>query len=587
MVLRLINCLPRRRRLQFYGLFGLMITAALAEIVSLGAVLPVVSAIFAPETVAAQPMFAPIIERFGLQDPQEFIFAATVLFVGAAIGAAILRILFLRHSIRFAYLAGADLGHDIFVRTLYQPYEVHVMRNSADVISGITRKVDGVVTGVLLPILNFSANTLIFCSILAGLILVNSAVALGAIVFFGTAYAGISLMVRRRVRIGAKRISTEEKGVFKSLNEGLAGIRDVLLAGTQSHFATYFRQSDVGLRLARADIRYLSQFPRFVLEAFAIGSLTIFAYLWVKSAEDPTSALPLFAALAFAAQRMMPALQQGYAAFISAMGAAVILQDVLDLVEQPLPPQLSDNPDTQTAALPFKRSIALETVSYTYPGGSDPILSKVSLEIPKGARVGIIGETGSGKTTLVDILLGLLPPNSGQIRIDGAALSASNIDRWRANISHVPQLVFLSDASFLENIALGEKTEDISRERAYLAARQANLEQAIERYPEKIDAFVGEAGVNLSGGQRQRLGIARALYREAQVLVLDEATSALDTATERAVMEAISSLRTDLTIIMIAHRHSTLQGCDMILRVANGEVTDLGSFDEARAHLDV
>ncbi|MBO6788901.1 MAG: ABC transporter ATP-binding protein [Dinoroseobacter sp.] len=573
--------------MQFYALFGLMIVAAFAEIVSLGAVLPFVTAIFTPETVANQPTLSPFIERFGLQDTQDFIFAATVLFVSAAISAAILRILFLRLSIRFAYFAGADLGHEIFVRTLYQPYEVHMMRNSADVISGITRKVDGVVSGVLLPVLNFWANTLVFCAILTGMILVNSAVALGAIIFFGTAYIGITLMVRRRVRISAKRISTAQKGVFKSLNEGLAGIRDVLLAGTQNHFATYFRKSDVSLRLAQADIRYLSQFPRFVLEAFAIGSLAIFAYLWVKTAEDPTDALPVFAALAFAGQRMMPALQQGYAAFISAMGSAAILKDVLELVEQPLPPRLSTNPDTQAVALPFKRSVAFDAVSYTYPGGSHPVVSEVSLEIPKGARVGIIGETGSGKTTLVDILLGMLPPSSGQIRIDGLPLSASDISGWRANISCVPQLVFLSDTSFLENIALGVKAEDISRERAYLAARQVNLVQAIERYPEKIDAFVGEAGVNLSGGQRQRLGIARALYREAQILVLDEATSALDTMTEREVMEAISSLRTDLTIIMIAHRHSTLRGCDMILRVANGKVSTLGSFDEARVHLDV
>lgn len=413
MVLRLINCLPRHRRLQFYALFGLMIVAAFAEIVSLGAVLPFVSAIFAPETVAAQPMLSPLIERFGLQDTQDFIFAATVLFVSAAVGAAILRILFLRLSIRFAYLAGADLGHEIFIRTFYQPYKVHVIRNSADVISGVTRKVDGVVTAVLLPVLNFCANTLVFCAILAGLVLVNAAVALVAIIFFGTAYVGITVIVRRRLRVGAQRISTEQKGVFKSLNEGLAGIRDVPLSGTQDHFATYFRKSDVSLRLAQADIMYLSQFPRFVLEAFAIATLAIFAYFWVKTAQDPASALPLFAALAFAGQRMMPTLQQGYAAFISAMGSAVILKDVLELVEQPLPPRLNTNPDTQAVALPFKRSVAFDAVSYTYPGGSHPVVSEVSLEIPKGARVGIIGETGSGKTTLVDILLGMLPPSSG------------------------------------------------------------------------------------------------------------------------------------------------------------------------------
>ncbi|MBV0914167.1 ABC transporter ATP-binding protein/permease [Rhodobacteraceae bacterium ASV31] len=564
-----------------------MILAAFAEIISLGAVLPFVSAIFAPETVAAQPMLAPLIEWFGLQETSDFILAATVLFVGASISAASLRILFLRLSIRFAYLAGADLGHEIFVRTLYQPYEVHGMRNSADVISGITRKVDGVVTGVLLPVLNFCASTLVFCAILTGLILVNWAVALGAITFFGAAYIGITLIVRRRVRIGADHISTEQKGVFKSLNEGLAGIRDVLLAGTQSHFATSFRKSDVSLRLAQADIRYLSQFPRFVLEALAMGTLAIFAYLWVTTAEDPTGALPLFAALAFAGQRMMPALQQGYSAFISAMGSAVILCDVLDLVEQPLPAKFTHVGAPQAPSLRFTQAVTLDGVNYTYPGGAHPVLSDVSLVIPKGTRVGIIGETGSGKSTLVDILLGLLPPKSGHVSIDGTVLTADDLDGWRANISHVPQLVFLSDASFLENIALGEKTEDISRERAYLAARQANLEQAIDRYPEKIDAFVGEAGVNLSGGQRQRLGIARALYRQAQVLVLDEATSALDTATERSVMEAISSLRANLTIIMIAHRHSTLLGCDMILRVAEGKVTNLGTFDEARAYLDV
>jgi len=360
----------------------------------------------------------------------------------------------------------------------------------------------------------------------------------------------------------SSEISAQQDAIFLKLQEGLGGIRDIILDGAQDAYCGIFKQSIYPLRLAFAKVSFLSQSPRYVVESF---TLILFVGLaWWAQACGPGAAglIPYFGALALGAQRLLPALQQGYAAWSTILGYEAVTQDALGILVEPLPIHASQN---KASRMPLRKEICLEGVKFRYADHGPWVLDGLSLNIRKGSRVGFIGKTGSGKSTCLDLLMGLLPPTGGRILIDGHPLEPGNLRSWQKNIAHVPQSIFLSDSNFAENIAFGIPLVDIEMSRVQEAARQAQIAQFIESSPQGYQSPVGERGVRLSGGQRQRIGIARALYKQAQVLVFDEATSALDHETEEAVMRSINSLSSDLTILIIAHRTSTLKNCDQII----------------------
>jgi ATP-binding cassette subfamily B protein len=282
-------------------------------------------------------------------------------------------------------------------------------------------------------------------------------------------------------------------------------------------------------------------------------------------------------ALALGAQRLLPALQQVYGAWATIAGSHASFEDTVELLDQPLPP---DAMVPRPAPLPFREEIRFDNVRFRYAGDGPWVIDHLNLVIPKGARVGLVGGTGSGKSTTLDLLMGLLPPTEGSIAIDGLALGGSAVRAWQACIAHVPQSIFLADTTLLQNIAFGTPPDAIDSERVRLAAQRAQIFEFIDSTPQGFETLVGERGVRLSGGQRQRIGIARALYKEASVLVLDEATSALDNSTERSVMDAIDGLSRDLTVIMIAHRLSTVRRCDTIVELEHGRVVAQAPYDQ-------
>ena len=552
----------------------MMLVSALAEVVSLGAILPFIGVLTAPDRVLEYAIIAQAAAVFGWTAGEQLYLPVSVAFAFAALLASGLRIVLLRLNTRLAYMIGADLGRQIYKRTLFQPYQVHLRRNSSDVISGVTRKVDGVVLGVILPLLNLLSAVLLFSSILIAIILVDWRAALAAALVFGVSYGLITRLVRVSVARKGKRVAQEQPNVFQALQEGLRGARDVILSGTQEHYVESYRRADVPLRLAQGDISFLVHFPRFLMEALGMVLVAGIAYMMVRG-EDAENTLPILAAIAFAGQRMLPAFQQSYSAVTTILGASAQLQDTLDLLEQPLPKHDDTGP-----AMPFSDCIVLEDVGFAYSGSDQAVLDSISCTIPKGARVGIVGKTGAGKSTLVDVLMGLLSPSSGRILVDGHVLDASNIRAWQKSIAHVPQNVYLTDSSFAKNIAFGSEQDSPDPARIQQAAEQAQIADFIEEQPQGYDHLVGENGVRISGGQRQRIGLARALYKKAPVLVLDEATSALDNATEASVMEAIDRVGVDTTIVMIAHRLSTLRNCDLVLDLAAGKLVRQGSFAE-------
>ena len=573
---RLWHHLGQRRRRQFVLLLGLMLLSAFAEVISLGAVLPFIGILSAPEKVFEVGVVADLAQSWGITSADQLVLPLTIAFALAALLAGSMRILVSWLSTRITFVSGADLSIEVYRRTLYQPYHVHVARSSSEMISGITGKIGSTTLGVILPLLTLISSSVLLSAIMLALIAINPIVAVVATAGFGTCYGLITWSARRRLKRNSQLIAKEQTQVVKALQEGLGGIRDVLLDGTQPVYCEVYRQADQRWRFAQGENVFIGQSPRFAMEAIGMVLIALLALSLSRQSGGISAALPVLGVLALGAQRLLPVMQQGYGAWTSIGGSHASFADTIELLDQPLPPEM-----TKPVATPlsFNESIRLERACFRYTDDGPWVLDHLDVTVPKGVRMGIVGSTGSGKSTLMDVLMGLLLPSEGKLLVDGEAICGDRIRAWQRSIAHVPQNIFLADTSLAENIALGVRREDIDLDRVQRAARQAQIADFIESNPEGYQAAVGERGVRLSGGQRQRIGIARALYKEASVLVLDEATSALDNATEQSVIDAIEGLDRDLTILLIAHRLTTVQHCDSIIELEQGRVVAQGSYD--------
>lgn len=569
--------LTARRKQQLAVLLVLMILASFAEVLSLGAVLPFLGVLTQPEIVFAHPAIQPMLGWLDITSPQSLLLPITVVFIIAALLAGGMRLLLLYVQTKLSYAIGADFSYQIYRRTLYQPYAVHVSRNSSEVISGVTTKVSMIINYFLLPMLTLVSCVAILVAILVALLVVNPIMSLAAFLGFGAIYGAVILVTRKRLAACSQSIATESSQVVKVLQEGLGGIRDVLLDGTQETYCRQYQLADIPLRHAQASSTIIGGSPRFAAEALGMAFIAILAYTMARQDGGITGTIALLGVLALGAQRLLPVLQQGYLSIVQLRSGRHSLQDALGLLSQPIDTQIHGQ---SACELPFERSIRLENLGFRYSPESPPVLHGLSLTIPRGSRVGFIGTTGSGKSTLLDVIMGLLAPTEGSIWIDDVSLTLKNRRAWQRRIAHVPQTIYLSDASIAENIAFGLQSEQIDHQRVRRVARQAQISDYIESLNEGYDTFVGERGVRLSGGQRQRIGIARALYKQAEVIIFDEATSALDNETERAVMDAINFLEGELTILIIAHRETTLERCDLVVEIKKGVVVRSGSYSK-------
>ena len=455
------------------------------------------------------------------------------------------------------------------------PYQIHLARNSSAVISGLEYKV-GFAIGVLLQSLTLVSSFLLLIALLAVLLALDAAVVLAAVSSFGACYGLMSWMSRKRLGANAQRIARESTQVNKAVQEGLGGIRDVLLDGTQSFYCDIYRRADYPLRLAMGGNVFIAGSPRFFMEALGMASIAALAYSLSYRAGGVASALPELGALALGAQRLLPSLQQIYAAWAGIAGSRTSLTETLEFLDQPLPAEAFQ---PAPAPLSLQNSIRFDAVRFRYSSDSPWVLNGFNLSIQKGSRVGIVGGTGSGKSTMLDLLLGLMDPTEGLVLVDDLQITGERRRAWQGTVAHVPQSIYLADTTVAENIAFGVPRKEINMERVRQAARQARIADFVESHAEGYNVFVGERGVRLSGGQRQRIGIARALYKQATVLVFDEATSALDNATEQEVMNAIDGLNRDLTIVLVAHRLTTVKRCDKIFEISSGQVVAEGNYE--------
>jgi ATP-binding cassette subfamily B protein len=565
-----------RRRRQFGLLLVLMLLASFAEIISIGAVLPFLGVLTAPEHIFDLPIMQPLIEWLDLTSPSQLLLPITISFGLASIVAGAMRLLLLWASTRLSFAAGADLSISVYRRTLYQPYSVHCARNSSEVINGISSKTGGVIS-VINMVLTLISSAALLLTILIGLLSVNPSVAFAAFGGFGLIYTVIIYLTRKQLANNSDRIARESTQVIKSLQEGLGGIRDVLIDGSQAAYCKIYSNADLPLRRAQASNSFIGMSPRFAMEALGMVLIAALAYSLSQKPDGIMQAIPVLGALALGAQRLLPVLQQVYFAISSIQGGEASLRDALELLDQPIAEsaiQPVEHP------LPFNKNICLKQLGFRYSPEAPYVFTQLNLTIAKGSRVGFMGTTGSGKSTLLDIVMGLLQPTNGWLLIDNEKVSTSNNRAWQAHIAHVPQVIFLADSSIEENIAFGVPKDQIDHHRVKQAAQQAQIADTIESWPKQYQTFVGERGIRLSGGQRQRIGIARALYKKADVIIFDEATSALDSETEEAVMQAIESLSKDLTLLIIAHRLSTLKNCTQIVELESGGIKRCGSYQD-------
>ena len=571
---RLWHHISLRRRRQFALLLALTALSSLAEVVSLGAVLPFIGILTQPEKVFASPLLAGVVQALGIMSGAELVLPLTIGFALAALVAGALRLLLLWVSIRLGNATGADLSIEVYRRTLYQPYSVHVARSSSEIISGITQKV-GTAIGVLISVVAVITSTALFVAIMITLLAIDPVVAITAAISFGSAYGIIASFTRRRLVHNSHCIAQEQTQVVKVLQEGLGAIRDVLLDGTQNVYCDVYRKAILQLQSASGENSFINQAPRYAMEALGMALIAAFVLALSHRPGGVAAALPILGMLALGAQRLLPLMQQLYGNWSVVAGSKAALVDVMALLDQPLPAQAC-LPEPEP--LKLRDAIRFDNVDFRYGSNGSLVLDGINLTIPKGARVGFIGSTGCGKSTALDLLMGLLEPTQGRILVDGQAVSLQHQRAWQRTVAHVPQSIFLADKTIAENIAFGIPPDQIEHGRVRKAAQQARIAEFIESRPEAYSAVVGERGVRLSGGQRQRIGIARALYKQASVLIFDEATSALDNETEQAVMQAIEGLSDELTILIIAHRLTTLKNCDLIVKLDCGKIIEKNAY---------
>ena len=573
---RLWGHITKRRKIQFILFLILTVIGSLVEVVSLGAIIPFLAALSNPEKMLTFPIISDILIHFNVTKPQQIMLLLTVFFASAALIAGSIRHLILYISPKLAFMTAHDLGVKIYRLILYQPYEKHLEKNTSEIIAGITAKTYAV-SGVLLAGINFVNSLALIIFISIGLVLLDPYIAIVSAFGFGSVYLIVSFIVRKRLNVNSEHIGKETTQTIRALQEGLNGIRDIILDSSQLFYSNIYNTSDLKLRKAQSSNMFIQGSPRNIVETLGMVIIAGVALSLSNTKGGIVSSLPLLGALALGAQRLLPALQRVFATWSLIAGHKRPIIDVLELLDQPDP---STHKTLNYKSLLVEKSIELKNVSFRYASNNKTVLFDVNLSFSKGSKIAFVGPTGSGKSTVIDLIMGLLKPSEGKIIIDGKALNSDYYDKWQKQIAHVPQKIHLMDTTIAENVALGTPADQINHKLLIDVIKQSQLLDFINNSSDGYNSMVGESGKSLSGGQIQRIGIARALYKQANVLIFDEATNALDTMTEQKVMSSISQSNKDITIIMVTHRLSTVKNCDIIFELESGRIVSQGSYNQ-------
>ena len=566
---------------QFYMLCGMMVVTAFLETLAVASIMPFLATVASPDLAASDPRLARLHAALGVADPSQFLvrlggIVLLILVVANAFSAATAWLM-----LRFANRQGQALSVRLLGSYLAKPYVFYLDRHTAELQKNIFGEVYRVTGTILIPAMQIIAKLSVVAFISALLVLVNPLMALVMAAVLGGVYVLLYKSARAALH-GAGRASVEA-GTLRTRHalESLAGAKEIKLLGREAEFLERFQGPSLRWADAQTKWQAISQLPRYAVETVALSLILLLAIYLLDAGRGMGELLPLLGLYAFAGYRLMPAVQQIFAGFATMRAGHVPLDAVLrDLPrEKPVPPQCAVA--HQQARIPLRTAVELVDIRYQYPGANTWALQSVNLYIPKNASVALVGTTGCGKTTVIDLLMGLLRPTSGSLRVDGVDIDDRNVRAWQRSIGHVPQQIFLCDDTIARNIAFGLPDKDIDMARVEQAARLAHLHEFVAHgLPKGYDTLVGERGIRLSGGQRQRIGIARALYPDPDLLVFDEATSALDNVTESALLESLQGLAGQKTIVLVAHRITTVKHCDHVYVMDRGEIVESGSYDE-------
>ena len=567
LLVKTFNHISFKRKMSLIVLILLMVLSSFAEAISIGSVIPFIGMISNPLDIMENKYVLIISQSIGLNEKTDLIIFFTFFFIIAVLIAGLIRMTVLWLQIKLSHLIGLEFSIKIFKKTLNQEYEYHTNINSSELLAGITQKASHVVNSVLMPILNMVSSLLILIVILTIFFILNFELTISIVCFFILIYALISLTFKKALSSYSKTISLEQVRVYKILQEGFKGIRYILLGSLQKFYTEIYTNADRPLRNSIANVQVISSLPKIGIETLGIIFLAAIAFWISLDSNNFLKTIPLLGAFALGAQKILPVMQHIYNGLANLRGGYDSLKDTIDLLDRKNQFLITEN-----KTINFNKSIKFKNLSFTYMNSKVPILSKINLEIKKGSLIGIVGKTGSGKSTFIDLILGFLIPSSGQIFIDNRKLKLTNIYKWQQNISYVPQDISLIDATISENVAFGISKNKIDKSRLLEACKKANILEDISSWENKFDTIIGEKGTRLSGGQKQRIGLARALYRNKGLIILDEATSALDVKTENKILNEIELLSKEKTIIIISHKRTTLSICSHIYEIKNHSI---------------
>lgn len=562
-------------------LLVLIVVNGVIETVGIVSVMPFLALVTNPDVIHTNRFLDTLYQWFGAGDLQHFltwvgILTIIVLALSNAVSAITAWAIF-----RFTYHQGFRLGRRLLNGYLSQPYEFFLVNNTVDLSRNVYDEVPRVITGVVLPAMQAVAKAVSSLMILLLLVIVDTVLAATVLFTFAGAYYVLHTIVQRRLTVVREVASRSRSLTLRLASEALSGIKELKILGHEEKCLDAYTTPALAVADADAKNQLLGTLPKYLLETLAFGGIVVVVLFLLARSASPMAILPVVALYAFAGYRILPALQQIYVN----MNYIHYYYPSLKLVEAHLSQSAAhvktSAPPAEERIVSLNHAIELHGVRFRYPTASQDVLNDLTLRIPAGSVIGVVGTTGSGKSTMLDIVLGLLSPTGGELRIDGTTLTSAHTSAWQQHIGYVPQQIYLSDGTVAQNIAFGSVEGDIDLSRVEQAARAAQLHEFIARdLPDGYNTYVGERGVRLSGGQRQRVGIARALYRDPPVLVFDEATSALDNLTEASIMETLRGFVRHKTIILVAHRLTTLRLCDQIMLLADGRVVQQGTYDE-------
>jgi ATP-binding cassette, subfamily B, bacterial PglK len=573
-VLELLTSYERKRGLL---LLCMILIMAFLDVLGVASMLPFMAVLANPELVETNRFLKFAYLKIGFTDPQNFLFALGLLVFVLLVFSLTFKALTTYAQLRFTLLREYSIGKRLVEGYLHQPYSWFLSRHSADLGKTILSEVGSVIHQAVIPMMNLIAQGAMALLLLSLLILVDPKLAIVAVLTFTAAYLFIYKATRGLLsRMGIERLKANQER-FTAVSEAFGAFKEIKVGALEQAYIQRFSSPARTFALHQATASVINQLPRFALEAIAFGGMLLVVLYLMSQSGNFANAIPIISFYALAGYRLMPAMQQIYGAVTQLRFAG----PALNALHAELMSLKSSHTYLSHQAVLLNQAITLNQIYFSYPNALHPALKKITLRIPAKSKVGLVGSTGSGKTTTVDLILGLLEAQEGTLEVDGLVITKKNKRVWQRAIGYVPQQIYLADDTVAANIAFGLDPKDINAEAVECAAKIANLHDFIvQELPQQYQTTVGERGVRLSGGQRQRIGIARALYHKPQVLVMDEATSALDNLTEQAVMEAVHNLGHEITIIMIAHRLSTVKVCDTIFLLEKGVLKAQGTFDE-------